>query len=244
MSTPPAGLSIVIPCMNEVEALPRLWPRLAALREELAPRKVEVIYVDDGSTDATGARLAEHCDAHPEATLVQHEQNRGLGAALKTGMAAARHPLVATLDADLSYDPAILLAMLPRIEAGADLVTASPYHPEGSVDGVPPRRLLLSRGASWLYRRLLRTPLHTYTSMVRIVRRDAARDLRPQADDFVAVIELLARLDRRGGRIEEIPARLGLRRTGVSKMRTLRTIRGHLGLMFRLATGRLGDPHD
>jgi dolichol-phosphate mannosyltransferase len=238
-----AGLSLIVPCMNEIAGLPRLRERLDLLRREVAPRPLEVIFVDDGSSDGTAEALAAQCRPQAEEQLIAHPKNRGLGAALTSGLTAARHPIAGSIDADLSYDPRLLLAMLPRIEAGADMVTASPYHPEGRVRGVPAWRLFLSRGASWGYRRLLRTQLHTYTSCVRLYRTAAVRDLRPQAEGFVGVIELLARLDLAGGRIEEIPAELGLRETGVSKMRTLRTIRQHLGLMARLAAGRLGDRH-
>jgi dolichol-phosphate mannosyltransferase len=139
------------------------------------------------------------------------------------------------LDADCTCDPAELAAMTRLLRPDVDLVVASPYHPAGRVRGVPRWRLELSRVASRLYRALLTNKLHTYTSCVRVYRRDAVVDLPLDHAGFVGVVELLWRVDRGGGKIVEHPVELTARTTGCSKMRTAATTLAHLRLLARIA---------
>ena len=78
--------------------------------------------------------------------VLSHEQNRGLGAALRTGFAHSRSDVVVTTDADGTYEFGEILGLCALLLPDVDVVTASPYHPEGGVDGVPAYRLLLSQG--------------------------------------------------------------------------------------------------
>ena len=114
------------------------------------------------------------------------------------------------------------------------MVTASPYHKDGGVRNVPEWRLFLSKGASFLYRRALRSKLDTYTSCFRVYRRSSVVDLKLGETGFLGVAELLGRLDLTGGKIVEYPAVLEVRLFGISKMKTARTIFGHLKLLSRL----------
>jgi hypothetical protein len=118
-------------------------------------------------------------------------------------------------------------------------VTASPYHPEGKVLNVPGWRLALSKISSFLYRRVLRQKLYTYTSCFRVYRRSAVADLRLRYGGFLGVAELIGQMDLRGGKIIEYPTTLAVRMLGRSKMKVLRTILGHLRLMGRLLWMRL-----
>src|ERR687885_664891 len=83
--------------------------------------------------------------------------------------------------------PALLDLLRPEI----DIVTASPYHPGGGVDGVPAYRLLFSKGASAMYRVLLDPRLHTYTAMYRAYRREVIERIPTTSDGFLMVTELL-----------------------------------------------------
>jgi hypothetical protein len=91
-----------------------------------------------------------------------------------------------------------------------------------------------------LYRRVLHHQLATYTSCFRVYRRPTVADLQVTESGFLGVAEMLGRLDLRGGHIVECPAVLEVRLLGRSKMKTLRTIAGHLRLLLRLATDRVG----
>jgi hypothetical protein len=113
-------------------------------------------------------------------------------------------------------------------------VTASPYHKDGGVRNVPGWRLFLSRGASFLYRRVLRSKLDTYTSCFRVYRRSSMVNTELRESGFLGIAEMLGRLDLSGGKIVEFPTVLEVRLFGISKMKTAKTILGHLKLLSHL----------
>ena len=240
-------VSIVVPCFNEEDVLPYLANTLGRVRESLASQyDVRFILVDDGSTDHTWSGLTATFAGKPGFELVRHPINRGVAAAILTGIRHATTEIVCSMDCDCTYDPLELGTMIPLLKPGVDLVTASPYHPEGHVRNVPGWRLALSRGAAWLYRRVLPTKLHTYTSCFRVYRKSAVADLPVQNGRYLGVAELVGRLDLAGGTIVEHPATLEVRMLGRSKMKTARTVVGHLGLMARLLAARMRsvrEPH-
>jgi len=171
--------------------------------------------------------------------IVRHAKNLGVAGAIATGIAAAETEIVCSIDCDCTYDPHALEEMISLLGPDVDLVTASPYHPRGSVRNLPAWRLSLSRTLSRLYRLLLRHKLYTYTSCFRVYRRGQVLQLGVRNTDFLGIAELLARLDLAGGGIVEFPATLQVRMLGHSKMRVLETILGHLGLLCRLALVRI-----
>ncbi|MFO1077006.1 MAG: glycosyltransferase family 2 protein [Planctomycetota bacterium] len=234
-------LCLIVPCKDEELGLSSLFGRLDALADEFAGAvALEFVFVDDGSTDTTWRLLQERAAARVDTRVCRHERNRGLAAAIATGMAVTDAELCASIDADLSYDPAELLPMARLLgSSGADVVTASPYHPAGRVVGVPPWRLLLSRGLSCCYRLLLRSGLRTWTSCCRVYRRPFVAGIELANPGFLGTAELLVRVLRRGGRVAEHPCTLGVRRFGASKMKIARTVGQHLRLLLRVALGRV-----
>ena len=237
-----ADISIIVPLYNEEEGIAQLGaklrPAVASLASEYA---VELVFVDDGSRDATRARLeSEFAREIREGTasIRSHERNLNLGAAIRTGGDATSGAWLVYLDSDCTYEPEIIVGLVGRIAAGADLATASPYHPEGAVEGVPPYRLALSKGLSLLYRALLGSPVHTYTSMVRAMRRELYETIRPERSDFSAVAEMMVRALRAGADVREVPAVLRVRKYGVSKLRILRVIVSHLEILAALLLHR------
>ena len=97
--------------------------------------------------------------------------------------------------------------MIPLLGPDVSVVTASPYHPQGRVKNVPSWRLGLSRGASFLYRRVFRQQLHTYTSCFRVYRRSALQGLEIDEGGFLGVAEMLGRLDLKGAQDRGAPGR-------------------------------------
>jgi glycosyltransferase involved in cell wall biosynthesis len=236
----PVPITVVVPCFNEERSLVYLSNTLRSVAAWLYPKyEVSYILVDDGSRDGTWELLGRLFGSRPHCTLLRHDRNRGVAAAILSGLRAARPEIVCSIDCDCTYDPHVLVEMVPRLADGVDLVTASPYHPNGQVLNVPPWRLSLSRGASFLYRRVLRQKLHTYTSCFRVYRRRAVADLPLREEGFLGVAEILARLDLQGSAVVEHPATLEVRLLGASKMKVLRAVAGHLRLLSRLAALRL-----
>ena len=231
-------LTLVVPCYNEELVLPYLARTLDDLERRFAGRRdLRYVFVDDGSTDRTGEALADLFGSRRGCRIVRHAGNRGVARAILTGIEASGTEIVASIDCDCTYDPRQLENLLACMD-GADLVTASPYHPEGEVRNVPFWRLFLSRGLSRIYRWVLRCDLSTYTSCFRIYRRSALVGLPIREEGFLGVAETLGRLVLRGGRIVECPAVLEVRMLGRSKMKILRTVLGHLRLLARLAALR------
>ncbi len=159
----------------------------------------------------------------------------GVAAGIMTGIREAQTQLVCSMDCDCTYDPHELLNMLPLMTDPVDLVTASPYHRDGGVRNVPGWRLFLSRGASFLYRRVLHTKLDTYTSCFRVYRRSSFTGIHLRESGFLGIAEMLGRVDLGGGKIVEFPAVLEVRLFGISKMKTVKTIAGHLKLLTYLS---------
>ena len=237
-------LSIVIPCYNEEANIAKLdrefFPVVARLA---AIRSVEVIFVDDGSWDATWSGLHQAFAGRELPCVVRFEQhavNRGLGAAIRTGLAASRGEIVVTTDSDGTYRFADIPPMLDHLGATVDVVTASPYHPQGGVAGVPAYRLMLSRGSSLLYRLLVDWRVHTYTSLLRAYRRRVVETVHFHSDGFLAGTEILVNSMLMGYTVVEYPTVLHARAFGVSKAKIARTIRGHVAYQWRILLHRVG----
>src|SRR5262249_15525842 len=168
-----------------------------------------------------------------------HEVNRGLGAALRTGFAAATGRVIVTTDSDATYRFSEIPALLERLSAGIDIVTASPYHPRGGVAGVPAYRLVLCPGSSLIYRLLVGGQVHTYTALFRAYRRDVIQSVSFSADGFLAVAEVLVNAIRAGYRVAEYPTTLHSRVAGVSKAKLARTIAAHVRFQIAVLLQRM-----
>jgi glycosyltransferase involved in cell wall biosynthesis len=120
------SISCIVPCYNEAENLERLLPLLHAQLATLAPRW-EIVLVDDGSTDATGARLARWAQQRGVRAL-QLSRNFGKEAALSAGLQAAQGDAVVLMDSDLQHPPELLATFVRHWRAGADMVYAVRSH--------------------------------------------------------------------------------------------------------------------
>jgi hypothetical protein len=220
------GLTIVVPCFNEEPALPFLRDTLSSAQQLLGKTyDLQIILVDDGSTDRTWPVLRELFQSRPEYRLLRHASNLGITAAILTGIRAAETEIVCSIDSDCTYDPHQLEKLVPMLTSGVDLVTGSPYHPLGKVEDVPPWRLGLSK-------------VYTYTSCFRVYRRSSILNLDLKQSDFLGIAELIGKLDLQGSTIVECPARLEGRVLGASKMKVVRGIAGHLYLLGQLIAMR------
>lgn len=249
-AAPRIPVTLVIPCFNEEMVLPYLRNTLRRVASELgAAYDLRYIFVDDGSSDGTWLALENTFGSLPGCRFLRHETNRGVAAAILTGIRNAETEVVCSIDCDCTYDPRQLRDLIPKLEDDVALVTASPYHPSGRVLNVPPWRLVLSKTLSALYRRVFRQKLHTYTSCLRVYRHSLVQNLSIQESGFLGVAEMLMVLDLQGKRIVEHPAVLEVRLLGHSKMKLVPTIWGHLRLLRRMVWARWGptrirtDPH-
>ena len=235
---------LVLPPSNEAENLPPLLDRVRGAWSGRFPFRVLV--VDDGSRDET-ASVAAAAAGHIPIDVVRHERNRGLAAAIRTGIhevcrRAGDDDFVVTMDADNSHPPELVSAMLGRLDEGYDLVIASRFVHGGKEEGVPWRRRLLSRAASVVFRCVCPIPgVRDYTTGFRAYRARLLKDLWDihgdhliEAAAFSVMTEILLKARAARPRIAEVP--LVLRydlKEGPSKMRLGRTIRDYAVLMGR-----------
>lgn len=239
-------LSIIIPCYNEIDNVTKLKEELFPvvrqilqndLLREPVIQKVEVIFVDDGSSDGTGQALRhlieDETTTAVSVQLLSHEVNQGLGQAMRTGFEAAIGDIVVTTDCDGTYRFSEIPRLLSNLTSQVDLVTASPYHPEGAVDGVPGYRLVLSKGASTIYRLLTDRRVHTYTALFRAYRKEVIKTVPFNSNDFLAGSELLVNAMRMGFKVAEYPTVLHKREFGESKAKLALTVKAHLGFQLQ-----------
>jgi dolichol-phosphate mannosyltransferase len=116
MNTIDPAVSVVVPVRNEAGNIALLVAEIAKALE--GQWSFEVVYVDDGSSDGTEAELKRLMTQHAWLRRVRHKQSCGQSAAVRTGVAAARAPIVATLDGDGQNDPAFIPALVRALEAG------------------------------------------------------------------------------------------------------------------------------
>ena len=239
---PVKSVSLLIPMYNEHDVLVPLLKRIIPVLWKLRKRwRVQLIVVDDGSTDGTGAYVDKHFSKllWTDVVIIHHEHNQGLGAAMASGFAAAEGDAVCTLDADCTYSPEKLEAMVDfLINEKADIVTASPYHPDARRPSARFGRILLSKAASSFYGWLAPAHLYCYTSFFRVYRRAWARTAFFESDGFLAVTEVLVNALYAGAKVREFPLCLGDRAFGQSKMHLLHSIENHLRLMTKMASLR------
>ncbi len=185
--------------------------------------------------------------------MVRHAGNRGLAAAVRTGLqrgleTAGPEDILITMDADNTHPPDLIPLMVARVREGADIVIASRFRPGARVVGVPWHRQLLSLGASWLYRFLFPIRgVRDYTCGFRAYRASLLREgVRRWGEalisesGFAVTVDLLLKLRPLHPRIAEVPLILRYDlKPGASKMHVARTIRQSLVLALRRKLGRL-----
>jgi glycosyltransferase involved in cell wall biosynthesis len=202
-----SSLSIVLPCFNEAENVAAAVTEAHAAGDAYAVDH-EVVVVDDGSTDGTG-RLAEALAvADPRLTLVSHPENRGYGAAVRSGFAASRSDWVLLTDGDLQFDLCELQGFLtPALDH--DLVAG--YR----IDRADP---VARRAAAHAWNRLMRrtfgVALRDVDCAFKLMRGDALRELALHSDGAMVSTELLVRAGQAGWRITEVGVRHRPRRAG------------------------------
>lgn len=235
-SPTPPEISIVIPAYNELE---NVSPLLAELRAALRPlnRTHEIVFVDDGSTDGTGDRLAEEARQDPSLHPVRLRQRSSQSGALAAGIARARGAIIVTLDADLQNDPADLPAVLAALE-NADLVSGIRVRRSDNW-----LRRVSSSIANGTRRMVLGDSISDIGCSFKAYRREALEGI----PWFVGVHRFLPALcELRGARLVEVPLRHRPRRFGASKYgvsnrlwRGLRDLFGAHWLKSRLIDYRL-----
>jgi dolichol-phosphate mannosyltransferase len=210
-------LTVVVPTFNEVPNVPIVVERVARV---LAGVAWEIIFVDDDSPDGTAAIAKALGDHDARVRCIRRVGRRGLAGACVEGMLASSARFVAVMDADLQHDEALLAEMLSRLRGGRyDLVVGSRYLTEGNADGLSRPRLLSSRLAGMVSRRLLKVDASDPMSGFFMLRRQLAEDIAPSLSShgFKILADILSSSPS-PLRVSELPYGFRARLHGASKL--------------------------
>ena len=258
-------LFVLLPAFNEEDVI---RPLLLSIARTISVEKFDplIVIVDDGSRDRTVAeaekaasdweRLRRSGDVPPGAgpmplTVLHHDFNRGLGAALRTGFFwclkyASDRDVIVTLDADNTHPPSLIPQLAHALDAGFDLAIASRYRQGARVQGVPGYRRFLSDGGRYLMQALFPIRgVRDYTCCFRAYRVKLLRRAQVlhgealcSAQGFEAVMDLLLQLRPLRPRCVELPLDLNYTsRVGRSKMNVMTNVRRTLSLIARRFIG-------
>jgi glycosyltransferase involved in cell wall biosynthesis len=216
-------LSVVIPLYNEEESIGPLYEELSSALNSL-DRTYEVIIVDDGSKDASYARLKEVHERDPRWKIIRFRRNYGQTAGLSAGFEAAQGDIVITQDADLQNDPRDIPKLLDKMEEGYDIVSG------WRKDRKEPffSRRLPSMTANWLISRSTGVMLHDYGCTLKAYRSVVIKNIRLYGELHRFIPAVASSI---GVNVTEVPVNDRARRFGKSKYGIMRTFRVMLDLI-------------
>ncbi len=213
-------VSFVIPVYNEAESLRLLTEGIVT---HTRPHDLEIVFVDDGSTDDSLAVIKALAAELPAVRYLAFRRNFGKSAALDAGFRAAQGDVVITMDADLQDDPEEIPQFLARLDEGLDLVSGWKRKRHD-----PASKTVPSRVFNWLTRRISGVSLHDFNCGFKAYRREVVDELDVYGEmhRFMPVLAAW-----RGFRVGELPVRHHARRFGRSKFGVERILRGLLDLI-------------
>jgi SAM-dependent methyltransferase len=199
-------LSVVMPVYNERYLVTEAVRRVLSLESPLI-RRLQLVIVDDGSTDGTPEVLRKLAGDHSERVVfVQHARNQGKGAAVRSGIAHATGDVTVIQDADLEYNPQDLpRLMVPFVEEQADAVYGSRFLPYEYRRVLYYRHTIGNRILTTISNLLTDLNLSDMETCYKAVRTSLLRSIPIRSDDFRLEPELTFKLAKRGARVFEVP---------------------------------------
>lgn len=215
-------LSLVIPVFNEAPSLRPLYDEICQVADA-NQYDLEIIFVDDGSTDEGWTVITELAAADPRVKAIRFRRNFGKAAALAAGFTRVTRPFVITMDADLQDDPKEIPNLLQKLDEGWDLVSGwkkvryDPWH-----------KVIPSRIFNWLVSSMTGVHLHDHNCGMKCYRREVVQEIFVYGE-LHRFIPVLA--DARGFRVSELVIHHRPRKFGRSKYGVARFIKGFLDLL-------------
>lgn len=232
-------LSVILPVFNESENLPRVESELIPVLDSLNT-EWEIVVINDGSTDSSQAILSSLCEKEPRIRVTDHKKNKGLGAAVRTGIAKSKGNWILTLDADFTFHPKYIATLWEASQKEPiDVVIGSPFFEGATLDEIPWYRAILTKTCNGLYRIALGVNAHSITPIFRLYQRKLFHNLKLRSNGFPINAEILVSVMQNGAKIREIPVPLKGRSLGRSKVRFLKETVRHLTLIAYLFVKRI-----
>ncbi len=225
-------LGVYIPLFNEEDGVEQLKLELNKLITLLYNKCfLEIVLIDDGSKDQTLKLLNKHF-SEPPFKIIKHKHNKNLGGFLKTAINDCSYDYIAFLDSDCTYNPTLINSMFEKSLEGYDIVNASPYHPDGLVEGIGKIRLFLSKSVNYTYRLISRQNFYTTSSICKIYKTEIVKNISITRKNFVAITELFTKAVLTTSNILDYPCLLSTRIYGVSKLNIYSNIYDHINYIF------------
>ncbi len=234
-------LSVIIPAYNEEENILRIEKELIPFLTRLK-MTYEIIIVDDGSDDDTAKKAEELQKSHKEIILIKHGSNKGLGAAIITGINAVKGDMTIMLDSDFTFHPRDMTILLDIYKKhNADCVIGSPYTAGGEVmKDVPFLRVVLSKGINVLYSVVFGMKIKSYSSIFRVYNTKHLKQMKLRSTGFTICAEILFRLIQKKANIIEVPVSLGKRLYGKSKIKIFKETKNNALFLVKVFLWRIG----
>ncbi len=203
-------ITVVAPCYNEEAILElNIGTIVNYLRSKAEKYNWEILIINDGSKDNTGAIANTLSAQNSSIRVIHHPTNLNLGTAIKTGFANAAGDIIVIMDIDLSYGVDNIEIMVDRLVAtSADIVLASPYMKGGKVTAVPFLRRVMSRWVNRFMQFAAQDKYHTFTGMVRAYKKEFVQTLNLKTRDYEINPEIMYKAMILRAKIEEIPSHL------------------------------------
>lgn len=203
----PFRLSVLVPVYNERHVVAASLRRVLALQHPLI-RSLEVIAVDDRSTDGTWDVLQALAAEDPRLVLLRHERNRGKGAAIRTALERASGDVTVVHDADLEYDPGDIPSLLvPFAQEGADAVLGSRYLSAPYRRALMHRHTLVNKTLTALSNWFTDLHLTDVETCYKAINTTLLKSIPLRSDDFRFEVEIVAKLAKRRARVFETSIR-------------------------------------
>jgi len=220
------SISAFFPAYNDAGSIGKIVRATASMLPMLAS-DCEIVVVNDGSTDQTGAVLRKLSAEYSFLKVIEHDANRGYGAALITGFSNCSKDLIFYTDGDGQYDVGELRVLLAAFNDTVDLVNG--YKISRSD---PKHRVVVGRIYQHVMRLLFRLNIRDVDCDFRLFRRSLLKDAPLTFDSGVICVEMMKKFESRGCRIVEVPVHHYHRSHGTSEFFTFKHLRRIFGQLF------------
>lgn len=232
-------ISIVVPAYNEEKVIKYFIEEYQKHKSEFD--NLELVVVNDGSSDSTPKIVNSYLENDNSIRLINHDENKGLGKALETGLNNAKGDIVVTMDSDLTHPFKLIPKLITEIkDKNYDVCIASRYVKGGGMKNVPAWRIFISKVVNNTMRLIYWTKVKDITAGYKAYKKDKIQNIHIARNGFESQIEIMVKLMRKKAKFKEIPLILKTRTQGESKFNLIKMGRKYIEGMYKLFFDRWG----